>query len=141
MEKINKCRRGVNWFRLMFILMAIHSFIIGSGLIICPGKFLLFFSFSVPAEKFLPMQSGVFHIIMTFAYVMIVLRPDRNQGLILLSIVTKLMATVFLFSYYFLVEKGWAILLNGVIDCIFGLAIVWCYFDLSAKGTPTDYKN
>jgi len=129
MDKNNKYRNKRNWFKIMFILIALHSFIIGSGLIICPGKFLSFFSFNVPAEKFFPMQSGIFHYIMTFGYIMIALWPERNHGLILLSIITKLMATVFLFSYYFLADKGWAVLLSGVIDCIIGLTILWCYFD------------
>lgn len=77
---------------------------------------------------------------------MIALWPERNHGLILLTIVTKLMATVFLFSYYFLAERGWAILLSGVIDCLIGLTILWCYINLywdleKIKSDLTDLKN
>lgn len=143
MKKINECRDRLNWFKLMFILIAIHSFVIGSGLIICPVKFLLFFNFNVPVEKFFPMQSGIFHYVMTFAYIMIVLSPARNKGLILLSIVTKLMATIFLFSYYFLAEKSWAILLCGIVDCIIGLTIVWCYLNFywDLDNTEFDFSD
>lgn len=146
MNKIIKFRFKRNWFKLLFILIAIHSFVIGSGLLICPVKFLSFFNFSIPDEKFFPMQSGIFHYILTFAYIMIALWPERNHGLILLTIVTKLMATVFLFSYYFLAERGWAILLSGVIDCLIGLTILWCYINLywdleKIKSDLTDLKN
>ena len=91
------------------------------------------------------MQSAIFHYIMSFAYIMISLWPERNHGLILLTIVTKLMATIFLFSYYFLAEKGWAILLCGIIDCLIGLIILWCYINLywdleKIKSDLTDLK-
>jgi len=144
-DKINKSRIRRNWFKLMFILIAIHSFVIASGLIFCPVRFLSFFDFKIPDVKFFVTQSGIFHYIISFGYIMIAFWPERNQGLIVLSIITKLMATVFLFSYYFLVDNGWAILLCGIIDCIIGLTILWCYFVLywdldKIKFDLTDFK-
>lgn len=127
---MSKCRRKRNWFKLFFLLIAIHSFLIASGLIFFPDKFLSFFSFTIPEVKFFTTQSGIFHYIMSFGYTIIAFWPERNHGLIILSILTKFMATVFLFSYYFFIEKGWAILMCGVIDCMIGLIILWLYFDL-----------
>ncbi len=112
---------------LVLWLVGIHSFVVGIGLIVLPAPAVPFFGFTPFAEKFFPVQGGVFHLVMTVAYIMAAVKPERYPGLIILSFVAKLMAATFLLSYYFLVDSIWMVLVSGIGDGLMGVVIYVIY--------------
>ena len=120
-----------NTFRLVLIIIALHSLILGLGLILFPRALIPLFGFGVPAENFFFLQSGMFYCIMAIAYAMLGLWPERKEGLMLLTFFAKFLTTIFLLSFYFLSGGAWTLLLSALLDFIMGLAILWFYLDLS----------
>ena len=129
MKKIVKYLSDLNWLQIILILVCLHSITVGVALIFMPVKLMPFFGLTIPVEKFFPAQGGIFHIVMALAYFIAALWYNRNQGLILFIILAKFIATIFLFSFYFLVEMAWIILFSGIADCLMGIAILWIYLN------------
>lgn len=92
-----------------------------------PASLMPFFGFEVSVENFFPVQGGVFHLVMATAYALAAIGMDRFGGLILITIVAKFMATVFLLIYYFAVDKVWTVLLSAVGDILMGMVILLVY--------------
>ena len=120
MEIIKNPRKRLS---LLLILIAIHSFCVGVGLIIRPAELMQLFGFGICYERFFPTQGGVFHIVMAVGYLMAACDVDEHHSLIIFSIIVKTMATVFLFTYFIAVEQIWLVLLSGFSDGIMGLVI------------------
>jgi hypothetical protein len=112
---------------LILWIVALHSFCVGVGLILMPPEAMQFFGFNYYREKFFPVQGGVFHIVMSVAYVMAAFRIEQFRGLIYLSVIAKFMAAVFLFAFYFLMQNIWSVLFSAVIDGIMGGLILWAF--------------
>jgi len=130
MKKSAKIICDLNWLQIVLILVCLHSFVVGVALIFMPEKFMPVFGLNIPVEKFFPFQGGVFHIVMAIAYFIAALWYDRNQGLLLFIILAKFSATIFLFSFYFLVKMAWIVLASGIMDCLMGIIILWIYLNL-----------
>ncbi len=113
----------LQWF---LWLIALHSIGFGISLIILPIPVIEFFGFHL-AEKFFAVQGGVFHIVVSLAYIMAALDIDRSAKLIVLSCTAKFMATLFLLSYYFFVNHIFMVIFSGIADCLMGLAILFTY--------------
>jgi hypothetical protein len=111
--------------RLVFVLsvIAIHSLLIGIGLIARPAMLMRFFGFGPCFERFFPTQGGVFHIAMAVGYAMAAVNVDKFRCLIYFSIIVKTLATIYLFIYYSVLNSLWIILASGVGDGIMALAI------------------
>ena len=120
MEIIKNPRKRLS---LLMILIAIHSFCVGVGLIIRPAELMQLFGFGTCYERFFPTQGGVFHIVMVVGYLMAAYDVDENHSLIIFSILVKIMATVFLFIYFIAVEQIWLVLMSGFSDGLMGIAI------------------
>ena len=120
MEIIKNPRKRLS---LLMILIAIHSFCVGVGLIIRPAELMQLFGFGTCYERFFPTQGGVFHIVMVVGYLMAAYDVDENHSLIIFSILVKIMATVFLFIYFIAVEQIWLVLMSGFSDGLMGMAI------------------
>lgn len=88
--------------RLSLVLWAIalHSFLVGLGLIMQPPVIMKLFGFKSCGEHFFPAQGGVFHIVMAFAYAMAAGNLQKNRALVIFSIGVKAAATVFLLIYF-----------------------------------------
>jgi len=112
---------------LILWLVAIHSFAVGCGLMFSPPSLLQFFGFGHYGEKFFPVQGGVFHIVMSVAYVLAAVGLQRYNGLLQLSILAKIMATIFLLSYYFFINPIWTVLASGIGDGLMGIVLFWAY--------------
>lgn len=104
-------------------LIAIHSICFGLTLIILPCNILQFFGFEI-SQKFFATQGGVFHLIISFAYIRAASKLDAAKDLIILAVITKFSATIFLVSYYFFGTSIIIILLSGFGDFLMGLAIL-----------------
>ena len=120
---------------LILVLIAIHSFVAGLGLIIRPAMLMKFFGFSNDYERFFPTQGGVFHVVMAIGYTMAALNVDYYRCLIYFSIIVKIIATIFLFIYYFVMDSKWIVLASGIGDGLMALLIFLALFsyDRSAK--------
>jgi hypothetical protein len=112
-------------FRVFMILIALHSFSVGLGLIIIPFEYFGFFGFEGYEGNFFKIQGGVFHIVMCGAYIPAAIHPVRNIMLLRYSIFAKFTATLFLFSYCLLVEPVWMVLVSGGMDFSMGILLVW----------------
>jgi hypothetical protein len=100
-------------------LMAVHSFLVGTGLILQVPKVMEFFGFYPVHQHFFPAQGGIFHVAMAFGYVLAARDSVRYRGLILFSIFVKALATFFLLSYYVFVDGIMMILISGITDGVF----------------------
>ena len=124
-------------FRWVLWLIAIHSICFGLSLIILPCNILQYFGFDI-SQKFFATQGGVFHLIISFAYIRAASKLDESGDLIILAIITKFAATIFLISYYFFGTSILIILLSGFGDFLMGLAVLLLYlllFKLPVKKT------
>jgi hypothetical protein len=104
-------------------LVAAHSFIVGIFLLIHPPGLIKLSGFSAICEPFFPSQGGVFHMIMSIAYIYGAIDIRKNRNMVIYAIIVKMSATGFLFSYYFFVEPHWIIFLSGLVDFLMGAAI------------------
>lgn len=107
-------------------LIALHSIGFGISLVILPISVIEFFGFRLE-EKFFAVQGGVFHIVVSLAYIMAALDPENSKKLIVLSCSAKFMATAFLVSYYFFVSHIFMVIFSGIADFLMGLAILFSY--------------
>jgi hypothetical protein len=107
-------------------LIALHSIGFGIALIILPISVIEFFGFRL-TEKFFAVQGGVFHIVVSLAYIMAAKDPDDSKKLIILSCTAKFMATVFLLSYFFFVSHIFMVIFSGIADFLMGMAILVTY--------------
>ena len=107
-------------------LIAIHSICFGLALIIFPSAWIEFFGFRLE-EKFFADQGGVFHLIISLAYIMAALAPETSKKFIILSCVTKFTAAVFLFSYFLFDRPIIMVFVSGLGDLLMGLAILFAY--------------
>lgn len=124
-----KYKSGREKLLLVFLyLIAIHSFVVGVVLIVLPPSDLAFFGFEI-IEKFFSTQGGVFHIVMSIAYVLAAIHLGRSELLIYFSIAAKCTATVFLFAYFFLKNQIWMILFSGVGDFIMAIVLLTLFLN------------
>jgi hypothetical protein len=108
---------------IVLLLVAVHSFSMGIGLIVQPVSLLKFLGFGPICENFFPAQGGTFHILMSIAYLLGAGNIEKYDSLIVFSIIVKSGAALFLTAYCIIVEFEWFILFCGIIDAIMGLAI------------------
>jgi hypothetical protein len=111
---------------VFLVLMSLHSFLVGLGLILMSKSQLAFFGFAI-SENFFPDQGGVFHIVMSIAYILPVINYQTYRSFISYSILVKFIATVFLFSYFFFMDGLLMVLFSGIFDFLMGLFLLLLY--------------
>lgn len=111
--------------KVFLVLVTIHSFCVGLGLILIPIDAYEFFGFYGYHGSFFKIQAGVFHIVMCGAYVSAALDPAGNRIMIRFAIFAKMVATVFLISYAVFIDMVWMVTASGVFDFIMGLVLIW----------------
>jgi len=116
-------RKILQW---VLSLIACHSIGFGLALIVLPIKIIELFGFQL-YEKFFAVQGGVFHLIISAAYIMAAMKPEDSGRLIFLSCFTKFSATIFLFGYFFFEKQIFMVLVAGTGDLLMGLAILVVY--------------
>lgn len=109
--------------RILLWLIAFHSFFAGILLIILSPVQLSFFGFDIH-EKFFSTQGGVFHIVMSVAYVMGAEAIGKSNQMILFAIIAKFIATVFLLSYFLFKNSIWMVLISGIGDFLMGIVLL-----------------
>ncbi len=110
---------------LFLILIALHSFLVGLGLILIPLESFGYFGFEGYQGIFFKIQGGVFHIVMCGAYIPAAINPEKNKLLLGFSIFAKFTAAIFLLSYCIIVDTVWMVLVSGIMDLVMGLLLLW----------------
>jgi hypothetical protein len=109
--------------RIFLFLVAAHSLAVGLNLIFFPPRLMTLFGYAPIGEPFFKVQGGVFHLVMVTVYTLGAWDPHRHRSLVLLSVIAKGIATVFLVTYYVLVDPIIVVLLSGIGDALMGLVI------------------
>ncbi|HNW75633.1 MAG TPA: hypothetical protein PKJ28_01965 [Bacteroidales bacterium] len=107
---------------VFMLLVAIHSILVGICLIVSPVSFLEKLGFFME-EKFFAAQGGVFHIVVSIAYLMAATNRPEKKAFVIFSFSAKFIATLFLFAYYLFVSPVLLVLLSGIGDLIMGIVI------------------
>jgi hypothetical protein len=113
---------------LILWLTALHSLVVGIGLIFIPNSLLEFLGFAVGTDRFFLVQGGVFHIAMAFGYAIAAYDLRRFESLIIFTIIVKLLATIFLFTYFFFIKQTFVILSSAISDFLLFCVIIWTYY-------------
>ena len=106
-------RRG---FTLLLWAVALHSALVGLGLIGLGPDVLTRFGFGSVSERFFAVQGGVFHLVMVMFYVSAARDPVGRRLLVRLIVATKTVAFLFLITYYLAVDPIPAVLLSALAD-------------------------
>ncbi len=124
---MNWLNRPTTRLTALLWLVALHSFAVGIGLLVQPS--ILFNTFSFPQHYgyFFPAQGGVFHLIMAVAYATAAVDSWKFYYFIPFAVFVKSAATLFLFTYYFLFEQSWIILLSGLGDGLMMVLLLICW--------------
>ncbi len=109
--------------KVFLYLVAVHSFFVGMGLIFFPSSLMEKFFFSAINEPFFKIQAGVFHIVMVVAYIVAAMDPINNIRFIIFAIITKLIATAFLITYFLLNTSMITVFLSGLGDFIMAIIL------------------
>ena len=123
----------MNWdkpdvqMKIFLWLIALHSFLVGIGLILFPPSFLEFFGFLNYQYSFFQAQGGVFHLVMAMAYALAIKYMHKSPGLIIFSISAKMIATIFLLIYYLFLEKAWMIIMSAFGDATMAFMLYVLY--------------
>jgi len=117
--------RSLKLLKVFLILVTLHSFCVGLGLILIPLDYFDLFGFNEYSGNFFKIQAGIFHVVMSGAYVSAARDPVGNNTMIRFSIFAKLMATVFLISYALFINMVWMVLVSGIFDFLMGGVLIW----------------
>ena len=116
---------------LFLWLVAIHSFLVGIGLIFSPSEVFEFLEFNSTFDRFFSTQGGVFHIAMAVCYEMAAVNLVKYKQLIIFSIIVKFIATVFLLSYFLIISSQWMIILSAISDFLMGTILLYFFLSLN----------
>jgi hypothetical protein len=122
--------KNVSLFRLLLQLIAVHSFFVGLALIVLPFGALSWFGFTVDPYRFFSTQGGVFHVVMSIAYLLAARNPLREKSLILFIILAKWIAFFFLAFYFLFSEMVPVIAVSAVSDGLMGLLVMMFFLEL-----------
>jgi hypothetical protein len=109
--------------QVLLVLVALHSFGVGIGLMWHPAALLARCGFRPVGESFFIVQGGIFHIVMAMAYGIAAWNPGREERLIVFIVLVKLTATVFLLLYWAVFAHIPTILMSGLVDGAMALVI------------------
>ncbi|MCF7825602.1 MAG: hypothetical protein K9M55_00130 [Candidatus Marinimicrobia bacterium] len=122
--------KNVSLFRLLLQLIAIHSFLVGLGLIVLPFGVLSWFGFTVDPYRFFSAQGGVFHVVMSIGYFLAARNPRGEKNLIIFIILAKWIAFFFLAFYFLFSEMVPVIAFSAVSDGLMGLIVMMFFLEL-----------
>ncbi len=122
--------KSIPLFRLTLQLIALHSFLVGIALIVLPFGVLSWFGFTVDPYRFFSTQGGVFHIVMSVAYLLASRNPLSEKSLLIFIISAKWIALIFLSLYFLFVEMVPVIAMSAVSDGFMGLLVLLFFLEL-----------
>lgn len=121
---------------LFLRLVAGHSMLVGIFLVLQPPALIRMMGLGVIHEPFFPCQGGVFHMVMAIAYLYGAADIQKNKNMVIYAVIVKMTAALFLFTYFFFIERLSIVLLSGIIDLFMGAVIRWMLGAVPA-GSPS----
>jgi hypothetical protein len=106
--------------RLLIILIALHSFACGAGLLWANPEIMKFAGWPDTGPLFFPHQGGIFHFVLGICYM---IEYFHYRGVLML-VTAKVIATVFLIGSFALGEKAWVVLFSGIADGLMAIAVL-----------------
>ncbi len=121
--------KNIKLFKLLLQLIALHSFSVGVALIVLPFGVLSWFGLTVDPYRFFSTQGGVFHIVMSIAYLFAARAPLQERSLLIFIILAKWVAFFFLGFYFLLGEMVPTIAFSAVGDGLMGLLVMMFFLE------------
>jgi hypothetical protein len=112
------CSRSHSGISLVLWFAAFHSILVGLGLLVIPPSQMHLFGLQAGGERFFQAQGGVFHFVMAIIYFWAAVRQLQVRDLIILVIVIKSAAALFLVTYYLFVQAVWVVAVSAVVDAL-----------------------
>jgi hypothetical protein len=122
-------RKAERW---LVVLIALHTYGIGVGLLVVPELALRFGGWEMIPPLFFPRQAGVFHLVLGTGYLAEYFRL-RSVSLLLMA---KACAFVFLLGATFVAAVPWFVTFAGIADGLMGLAALAAHLAVSRAGGP-----
>ena len=122
----------------LLFLVALHSVLVGVGLIWHPSALMTRMGFDPCHEPFFPTQGGVFHVLMAVGYALAAVDLQRNRCLALFTVVVKTTATIFLILYWGLAGRQPVVLFSGLGDGAMAIAVAWAYVSWRRSTNESD---
>ena len=132
-----KLFKNTSLFQLALYLIALHSFSVGIALIVLPFGILSWFGFTVDPYRFFSTQGGVFHVVMTIAYLLAARNPLTERSLVIFIIIAKWIAFFFLGFYFLFSEMVPVIALSAISDGLMGLIVMMFFLELYTEEEKT----
>jgi hypothetical protein len=107
--------------RTLVVLIALHSVVVGLFLTFATEWGARFGGFPGPVPLFFPRQAGAFHFVVAGVYLV---EYFVYRGVLML-VMTKSIAVVFLGIVALVCPAPWVVPLSGVGDALMGLVVVW----------------
>jgi len=121
--------KNIRYFKSVLQLIALHSFAVGLALILLPFGVLAWFGLTVDPYRFFSTQGGVFHIVMSIAYLLAARAPLQEKSLVIFIILAKWIAFFFLGSYFLFAEMVPMIALSAVGDGLMGIIVMFFFLE------------
>lgn len=116
--------------RVLVILIAAHSVVVGLALLVVPRFAVTFGGWPGADPIFFIRQAGVFHFILATGYI---LEHVQTRGVILL-LCAKSVAVVFLVGYWIAAPVPWIVPFSGLADGAMGLSVLALRRQLKTRG-------
>ena len=133
-----KIFKNISLFQILLYLIAAHSFFVGIALIVLPFGALSWFGFTVDPYRFFSTQGGVFHVVMSIAYILAARKPLEEKSLIIFIILAKWIAFFFLGFYFLFSEMVPVIAISAVSDGLMGLLVMVFFLELYPEEDVVD---
>ena len=109
--------------KLALAAAGVHSVTLGLITYLFTDRFLRRMGFNLSSHRFYPRQTGAFLLVLGTGYLLAARDPAANRGLVHLTVFSKAVAVLFLFSEFLVRKAPRSILLAGIMDGFMGAAI------------------
>jgi hypothetical protein len=114
--------------RLLVVLVALHSAVVGGLLMVVPEFAIHFGGWGGASPLFFACQAGIFHLVLAAGYL---IEFYLYKGIAFL-VTAKAMAVIFLLTATVLGGVPWIVPFSGVTDGLMGLVVLMVHLKVSA---------
>ena len=130
--------KQIKLYALLLNLIALHSLLVGIGLIVLPFNVLSMLGFTVDPYRFFSTQGGVFHLVMAVAYYLAARDPISESNLVIFIIIAKWIAFFFLSLFFIFGEHIAVVALSAVSDGLMGLLVLMFFLEHNTQEARAD---
>ena len=123
-----------NHERLLIVLIALHTVIVGAMIFFLPQWTMRFAGWEAIEPPFFGHQAGVFHFVLALAYL---LEYSRYRGVSIL-IAAKTIAVIFLAGATIVDPLPWAVWTSGILDGLMAAVVWWVHRQVGNQQSTVD---